>query len=148
MLIDGETTRIIDRVINELWGQGNLDLADQLFAPGYINHGGLIPDAVRGPESIKFAVALYRTAFPGLRITIDHLAHEGERLTFSWKARNSLAPGERSGSAVTGRRSLTGMMSVHIATGRIAESWISWDADREVRRIFTKSDRLPGKHGT
>jgi len=39
-------------------------VADEVFSPDYTNHGGLIPDLVRGPEAIKISVALYRIAFP------------------------------------------------------------------------------------
>ena len=71
-----ETAGVISRVISEVWGRGDLNLADQLFAPGYINHGGFTPDAIRGPESIKLAVALYRKAFPELP---DHNRSPGPR---------------------------------------------------------------------
>ena len=138
-----ETAGVISRVINEVWGRGDLDLADQLFAPGYINHGGLIPDAIRGPESIKLAVALYRKAFPELRITIDHLAHEGEQLTFSWKARSNSSREQAPGAERTRQGYIAGMMSVRVVRGRIAESWISWDAEREVRRLLVACERLP-----
>jgi hypothetical protein len=140
MITTYEATRIIDRVIDDLWGKGNLDLADQLFAPGYINHGGLIPDAIRGPEAVKLAAAFYRTAFPGLRITIAHLVLEGERATFSWSARNSPYPGKVPASTQTSQRSLTGMMTVRIAAGRITESWMSWDAAGEVRRLISTAE--------
>ena len=143
-----ESARILNRVITEVWGSGDLDLADHLFTPGYVNHGGLIPDAFRGPESIKLAVALYRNAFPGLRITIAHLTHDGERHTFSWNARGGASVDQASGAERTSRGFVAGMMSVRIVGGRISESWISWDAEREVRRLFGGLDRLPGKHGT
>ena len=52
------------QVIEEIWNDGDLELADQVFALDYINHGGLIPDLVRGPEAIKVSVALYWLAFP------------------------------------------------------------------------------------
>ena len=118
-MTDIETAGVISRVISEVWGRGDLDLADQLFAPGYINHGGLIPDAIRGPESIKLAVALYRKAFPGLRITIDHLAHEGEQLTFSWKARSNSSHDRAPGAERTSQGFIAGMMSVRVVRGRI-----------------------------
>ena len=145
MLSEGDTTRIVDRVINELWEQGNLELADQLIAPGYINHGGLIPDFIRGPEAIKVAASFYRAAFPGLQITIDHLEHQAGLLTFRWTARNRFYPGEVSAWTQDGwgRRSLKGLISVRIAGGRIAESWITWDADGEVRRLLNAAERLP-----
>ena len=47
---------LIERVIDEVWNAGQIDLADELFAANYVNHGGLVPDLVKGPEGIKFSV--------------------------------------------------------------------------------------------
>jgi hypothetical protein len=57
------------RVLLELWGQGKLELADELYAPGYIDHVGRGPEPgrVSGPEGIKQAVTMFRTAFPDLQ---------------------------------------------------------------------------------
>jgi len=40
---------LVRRAVEEIWNQGDLTLADVLFAPSYVNHGGLIPDLVCGP---------------------------------------------------------------------------------------------------
>src|SRR3954471_24037641 len=93
--------QLVRQVIEEIWNGGDLELADQVFAPDYVNNGGLIPDLVRGPEAIKFSVALYRLAFPDLQIAIDDLAVEGEIATLRWTAR-SVASGDRVQSAAAG----------------------------------------------
>ena len=56
------------RVLLELWGQGKLEIADALYAPGHIDHVGRGPEPARvsGPEGIKQAVMQFRTAFPDL----------------------------------------------------------------------------------
>jgi len=64
---------LVRRAVEEIWNRGDLALADALFAPSYVNHGGLIPDLVHGPEAIKISVALYRTAFPDLHISVASL---------------------------------------------------------------------------
>ena len=58
---------LVRRAVESIWNRGDLDLADELFAPDYVNHHGLIADVVRGPEAIKVSAALYRLAFPDLR---------------------------------------------------------------------------------
>jgi SnoaL-like polyketide cyclase len=63
--------RVIGRsVLLELWGQGKLELADELYAPNYIDHVGRGPEPahVSGPEGIKHPVMQFRTAFPDLTI--------------------------------------------------------------------------------
>jgi len=76
----------VRQVIAEIWTLGHLEAADLLFAPTYVNHGGLVPDLVRGPEAIKISVALYRSAFPTLQITIESVVAEGELVELCWAA--------------------------------------------------------------
>src|SRR5690348_11930832 len=71
---------VVRRVVEEIWNRGQLEVADEVFAPAYVNHDGLITDLVRGPEAIKISVALYRLAFPNLEITIDHLLADQGRV--------------------------------------------------------------------
>src|SRR3954465_13578859 len=61
-------SRLVRQVSGEIWNGGNLDLADNLFASDYFNHGGIIPDLVRGPEAIKISVVMCRSAFPSLQV--------------------------------------------------------------------------------
>lgn len=62
---------LVRRVVEEIWNRGKLDVADVLFASDYINHAGLIPDFVRGPEAIK-----KRRVLPH---HISHLAYHHQR---------------------------------------------------------------------
>ena len=126
---------LVRRVIDEIWNAGNIDLADELFAPTYINHGGLIPDLVQGPEGIKFSVALYRAAFPGLHVAVDDVRVDKDAVTLCWTA-GSKGPGDGAGAA-PGRMgaNLTGVTSNHVVDGQIQESWTSWDAALVLQRL-------------
>ena len=67
-----DNTVIAKRFVKEVWNKGNMAVADELFAPGFVNHGplpGLPPDA----EGYKQNVALLRKAFPDLHLTIEHI---------------------------------------------------------------------------
>src|ERR1700737_2667318 len=92
---------LVQRVVNEIGNAGNLELADGLFAPTYVNHGGLIPDLVQGPEGIKFSVAFYRAAFPGLHVTVDHLDVDEDAVTLCWTARGQ-TPADATRGTLTG----------------------------------------------
>jgi hypothetical protein len=122
------STALVRRVIDEIWNAGNVDLADELFAPTYVNHGGLIPDLVRGPEGIKFSVAFYRAAFPGLHVAVDDLAVDRDAVTLSWTAR-----GQTSVDATSG--TLTGVTRSLVVGGQILESWTNWDAGLALARL-------------
>jgi predicted SnoaL-like aldol condensation-catalyzing enzyme len=117
--VAADNTQLVRRIMTEIWNGGDLDLADHVFAPGYVNHGGLIPDLVRGPEAIKVSVALYRTAFPEVRVAVVDLLAQGPMVALRWAARGT--PPEGSGT-------LRGMTFVRVTGGRIQESWTCWEA--------------------
>ncbi|GEM_PF-371721 len=114
---------LVRTAVEAIWNRGDLDVADGLFSADYVNHGGLIPDLVRGPEAIKLSVALYRRAFPDLHLAIERLETEGETVVLEWIARGAppWAPLAEQGET------LSGVTRLRVATGQIAESWMSWD---------------------
>lgn len=123
-----QNAHLVRRVFAEIWNDGDLELADRLFAPGYINHGGLIPDLVRGPEAIKVSVALYRTAFPQFRLTVLDLLAEGQIVAVRWAARKSPDQAECCEAPGGSSEALLGMTFGRVSAGQIAESWTCWDA--------------------
>ena len=121
---------VVRRIVEAIWNRGELAAADALFTADYSNHGGLIPDLVCGPEAIKVAVALYRTAFPALHVTIEELRVEGETVILRWTARDSAAPAPDADTAADNQGSLAGTTRGRLVGGQIAESWTDWDATR------------------
>jgi SnoaL-like polyketide cyclase len=119
---------LIQRVVDEIWNAGNVDLADELFAPTYVNHGGLIPDLVQGPEGIKFSVAFYHAAFPALHVAVDDLTVDKDAVTLCWTAR-----GQTSINATAS--TLSGVTRSLVAGGQILESWTRWDAGLALARL-------------
>ncbi len=123
------------RAIEAIGNLGALDLADALFAPDYVNHGGLIPDLVRGPEAFTVAVALYRAAFPDFRVRVEPLRARGATVLLRWTAghRPDGPPSDDPGAG--GRGGVTGLARVRLVDGLIAESWIRWDAAGALRHL-------------
>jgi hypothetical protein len=124
-MAEAHNAALVRRAVEEIWNRGKLDVADVLFASDYINHAGLIPDFVRGPEAIKISVAFYRTAFPTLQITIDTLTTKRDAVVLRWTARSSAAPTGLAAIAPPG--ALAGMIVSRCAGGRIVESWMQWN---------------------
>jgi len=125
---------LVRRAVEEIWNTAQLDIADELFAPTYVNHGGLITDLVLGPEAIKTSVILYRLAFPELHITIDDVASAGQDTVVHWSARNC-PPSERASTASMCAIGIAGVTRTHEANGQIQESWTDWDRDAALRHL-------------
>ncbi len=128
-MMSADKAAVVRRVVEAIWNRGELEVADELFAPDYVNHHGLIPDLVRGPEAIKLSVALYRAAFPTLHITIEEVIADGEMVVLHWTARRT-APAARTRSAPDGTEGgLTGVTRSQVVGGTIRASWTDWDRD-------------------
>src|SRR5690606_32231067 len=115
--------RLVRRAVMEVINEGRLEPADELFAPDFVNHGGLIPDVITGPESVRISVAVLRRAFPRLWLTIDMLEVQGDRLVLSWTARNRPPGSAQAPDDPAGADRLTGTTRVRCAEGKIAETW-------------------------
>lgn len=123
-------SQVIRMIVEEICNKGDIGLADRFFTATYRNHGGLIPDLIRGPEAIKFSVVSARLAFPGLRIDLDNLKVEGQIAEIRWTvlAHPTIGGQLRAELPVVAR--LTGTMLVRFTSGQVAESWVRWDESR------------------
>ncbi len=119
---------IVRRLFTELWNNGNLSVADEVFAPNYAHYDPSTPDFGRGPDSEKKRAALYRTAFPDLHLTIEDVIAEGETVMTSWSCRGT-HKGDLNGIAPTGKHiTITGLTVARVSNGKIVEGYVNWDA--------------------
>jgi hypothetical protein len=116
-------------IVEEIWNRGDLDQADRLIAPDYVNHGGLIPDLARGPEAVKLSVVVYRLAFPRMHITVESLVAEAESIALRWSARNGPVTDLGPPAAAKGGTVLEGVTFGRFAGRQLAESWTYWDRE-------------------
>jgi len=107
----------------------NLTVVDELFTPDYVHHNpSVTPELQRGREAYKQVVNLFITAFPDLHTTVDDAIAEGDKVATRWTWRGT-HKGEVMGIPATGKQVVISGVSIHrIATGKIAEGWINFDA--------------------
>jgi len=119
---------IVRRLVTELWNNGNVSVADELFAPNYEHHDASTPDFGRGPDSEKKRASLYRNAFPDLQLTIEDIVAEGETVMTRWSCRGT-HKGDLNGIAPTGKQfNISGVTVVRLTNGKMAEGYVNWDA--------------------
>jgi steroid delta-isomerase-like uncharacterized protein len=125
--VSEENKALVRRQEEELFGSGNLDAADEIYAPDYVGHDPSNPEDVRGLQAAKRAASDYRQAFPDLRVTVEDLIAEGDRVAARLRFRGTHL-GELDGIAPTGRRvDCTGIVVSRIEEGKIAEDWANFD---------------------
>jgi predicted ester cyclase len=71
-----ETNKDLARCFWEL--MDNLDLIDEMYAPDLVWHE---PDQdIQGLEEARQYIGMYKTAFPELRLTVEDLIAEGDKV--------------------------------------------------------------------
>jgi steroid delta-isomerase-like uncharacterized protein len=118
---------IASRIIQELYNQGRLDVADELVSPGFVGHDSALPAPTIGASGIKASAAAYRQAFPNLTISISEQIAEDDRVVTRWEA-SGTHENEFFGVAPTGKQvTVTGITMDRYADGQLIENWTNWD---------------------
>src|SRR5579884_1950428 len=120
-----QNAAIVRSAVETVWNKGQLDVADSLFTATYVNHGGLIPDLVRGPEAIKLSVAFFRAAFPNLAIQLDSVSADRDTVEIEWVAHTADHTSVDHRSKPSWE--LTGSTIAAFSDGKISETWTRWD---------------------
>jgi steroid delta-isomerase-like uncharacterized protein len=118
-----ENKALVRRFYEEAWGQGKLDVIDEVFANDYVRHDLRPTQALPGPQGQKRITADFRAAFPNLRFEVEILIAEDEFLAARWTATGTHS-GRWGTVEPTGRRAtLSGVNIFRFEQGKVAELW-------------------------
>ena len=120
--------QLIDRFVEELWNERQLDVADAIFATHCVTHqlrSGLPADAVpRGPEAIKEHVTSWIASFPDLHFKIEQMLSEGDRVVMELLMEGT-HQGAWLGIPASGKKMQIRMFTVHrVMQGKVVEDWV------------------------
>jgi steroid delta-isomerase-like uncharacterized protein len=117
---------IIRAYVEIIFNQRQVDRAAEPVAADYLDHAAL-PGQAPGLEGAKKKWAMYLAGIPDLRVTIEELVAEGDKVA----VRRSYAGthrGELLGVPPTGKQVRVGGISIfRLAGGKIAEQWEQLD---------------------
>ncbi|MFC1717400.1 ester cyclase [Candidatus Poribacteria bacterium] len=74
---------LVRLVVEEVWNKGNLDIVDEILSTDWANHDPDYPE-VSSIDSYKQNAARARAEFPDMRMTIDDISAEGDKVTVRW----------------------------------------------------------------
>jgi predicted ester cyclase len=94
---------VIRRWNEEIFNEKRIDRADELVTQDYVDHAAL-PGQAPGLEGAKQKWAMYGAAIPDLRVTMDEMVAEGDRVAARWTAEGT-HQGELLGVPPTGNAS-------------------------------------------
>jgi predicted ester cyclase len=112
-----QSKALVRRAVEQVFNQGNLAVADEVFAPEYAEHE-------------RAFTRMIRSAFPNLVLRIELMIAEGDMIATHWVCEGTQA-GAFMGLPPSGKRARwTGTWIQRVAGGKIVEgmSWGNWDA--------------------
>jgi steroid delta-isomerase-like uncharacterized protein len=122
-----ENSILIRRWFEEVWNNGRMEAIDEMASPGVIGHGQAQHATDIGLREFKPFVQALRSAFPDMKVTIDYIIEQGDKVVARWTS-TMTHRGEFLGIAPTGKKAtITGTTTQRISGGKIVEGWDNWD---------------------
>jgi steroid delta-isomerase-like uncharacterized protein len=132
---EAKNKAIAARVFEEIFNQAKFQVADEIYAPDFVNHG-LHRDATLQED--QNAVHAEKKAFPDLKMTVSLMTAKDDLVTAVWTFRGTHT-GSGLGLPPTGARiELRGITVWRIVNGKISEEWTSFNELRPYIQIATQ----------
>ena len=117
---------IVQRVTDEIWNQGDLAVADELFANDFVNHDPN-PGGVTDLDGYKRWVREWRSGFPDYHVKVHDLIAEGHMVGARYTVTGT-HQGELFGVPASGIQvAMKGVNIYRLDHGKIAEVYRSYD---------------------
>ena len=128
------------RAFEELLSKGKFELAEQLYAKDFVNHG-LHRDISLDED--QAALKGWHQAFPDLAIVPEKLIAEGDLVTIYWIAHGTNT-GTGNGLPATGKKGeLAGITIWRIVNGKIKEEWSAFDQLSLMQQLGLLANQKP-----
>ena len=113
---------LVRRLIEEAINQGNLDVADQLLAPDFVDHD-LVPGKVADMEDLKRWVGELRASFSDYHFSIEEQVAEGDKVVTRTIFSGAHDQKEYRGVVPSGARITMETVNIHrVVEGKIVEA--------------------------
>jgi steroid delta-isomerase-like uncharacterized protein len=126
---------VAGRVFEEIFNQGMFQVADEIYASDFVNHGLHRNFDLQADQA---AVHAEKKAFPDLKITVNLMVAEGDLVTVVWTFRGTNTAAGYGLPATGARVELRGITVWRIVDGKIREEWTSFDELQAARQLVTQ----------
>ena len=128
MSAEEKNKALVRRFIEDVYNRGNLDVADELLAPDYVDHT-VPPGKYSSREGLKRSVAKQRASSSDLRFSIKEQLAEGDQVITGVVGSGTHDRERFMGLAPTGERmSIENIFISRVVEGKIVEDWGVRDA--------------------
>ena len=123
---------IARRVFDEIFNQGKFEVADQIYAPDFVNHGLHSSADLQVDQA---AVHFEKQACPDLKITYGPMVAEGDLVSVLWVFRGTNTARSGWAPATGAKIEVKGITIWRIDNGRIRDEWTSMDELTIIREV-------------
>jgi steroid delta-isomerase-like uncharacterized protein len=117
---------LVRRFYEEIFNQKNMDALDALLPSDAVDHA-LPPGMPAGREGVRQFIGMYLTAFPDMRVTLEDLLAEGDKVVVRTTYRGT-HQAELMGIPATGKQvTVTSIEILRCAGDQLAEHWAAVD---------------------
>ena len=122
-----EQNKAIFEKLIRLQESGDLNTADQIIAPNWVNHDPSMPP-LQGIEGFKQLTMGFRSAFPGFQTEIEDILAEGDKVAARFRLRGTNS-GSLWGMPPTGKTvDVTATGIFRVLDGKVTDNWVNMDA--------------------
>ena len=116
-----DAKELLQRMFDEIINHGKLEVADELFADDYVDHGPM--GDMHGREAFKGLVAQWRLAVPDVHCVVDNVIVDGDNVAWLVRATGTHT-GDGLGFPATGKSFETVSANVgRFRDGLAVEHW-------------------------
>jgi len=120
------------RVFEEILSQGRFQVADEIYAQDFVNHGARRDINLKEDQD---AARGWKLAFPDLKMTVLKEIAEGDLVTVLWTGTGTNT-GQGNGLPATGKKmQARGITILRIVNGKISEEWSAYDQLRIMKDL-------------
>lgn len=117
----------VRKLFDEVYSKGNIAICDELVANNVQIHDPAGVNQKPGLAGMKEREAMYRRAFPNLKVKIDEIMVADDKVIVRYTGHGT-HKGEYEGMRPTNKEfRVTGIAIYKLVNGKISEMWVSWD---------------------
>ena len=123
---------IVRRVFTDILSQGKFEVADEIYAKDFVNHGTTKDLGFDDSQAVDHG---WRAAVPDLEITVEREIAEGDFVTVLWRGRGTNT-GIGNGLNATGKKTDgRGISIFRVVDGKIKEEWTEFSQLLVLRQL-------------
>ncbi len=115
------------RFFEEVLGQGNWQVADDIISPDIVMHHPSSPEPIRGRQAFQGMLSAFRAGFPDMQMTVQDAVAEDDKVVVVWQMQGTHTA-DLFGIPPTGKAAkVRGMSLCRFENGKMVEDTVSED---------------------